>query len=129
MTFFAYLSKFWFTLQHYAYMYNTSSLLLHFLIISDPTAAILREAMKDGYIPHKDDLFLIHGPGGVGKSSLISMFLGKQRDLARVSTAVPSEMCQPQPSLISGNWWTSTVRQTWLPTPVDTFSLVKVFRE
>ena len=91
MTFFAYLSKFWFTLQHYAYMYNTSSLLLHFLIISDPTAAILREAMKDGYIPHKDDLFLIHGPGGVGKSSLISMFLGKQRDLARVSTAVAEE--------------------------------------
>ena len=80
-----------FTLQHYAYMYNTSSLLLHFMIISDPTAAILREAMKDGYIPHKDDLFLIHGPGGVGKSSLISMFLGKQRDLARVSTAVAEE--------------------------------------
>ena len=25
--------------------------------------------MKDGYIPHKDDLFLIQGPGGVGKSS------------------------------------------------------------
>ena len=61
------------------------------MIISDPTAAILREAMKDGYIPHKDDLFLIHGPGGVGKSSLISMFLGKQRDLARVSTAVAEE--------------------------------------
>ena len=61
------------------------------IIISDPTAAILREAMKDGYIPHKDDLFLIHGPGGVGKSSLISMFLGKQRDLARVSTAVAEE--------------------------------------
>ena len=60
------------------------------MIISDPTA-ILREAMKDGYIPHKDDLFLIHGPGGVGKSSLISMFLGKRRDLARVSTAVAEE--------------------------------------
>ena len=25
--------------------------------------------MKDGYIPHKDDLFLIQGPGGVGKSN------------------------------------------------------------
>ena len=25
--------------------------------------------MKDGYIPHKDDLFLIHGLGGVGKSN------------------------------------------------------------
>ena len=51
----------------------------------------MREALKDGYIPHKDDLFLIHGPGGVGKSSLISMFLGKQRHLARVSTAVAEE--------------------------------------
>ena len=49
--------------------------------------------MKDGYIPHKDDLFLIHGPGGVGKSSLISMFLGKQRDLARVSTAESLHLC------------------------------------
>ena len=52
---------------------------------------ILKTALRDGYIPHKDDLFLIHGPGGVGKSSLISMFLGKQRDLARVSTAVAEE--------------------------------------
>ena len=52
---------------------------------------ILKTALKDGYIPHKDDLFLIHGPGGVGKSSLISMFLGKQRHLARVSTAVAEE--------------------------------------
>ena len=51
----------------------------------------MKTALKDGYIPHKDDLFLIHGPGGVGKSSLISMFLGKQRDLARVSTAVAEE--------------------------------------
>ena len=54
-------------------------------------AYYLREALKDGYIPHKDDLFLIHGPGGVGKSSLIAMFLGKQRHLARVSTAVAEE--------------------------------------
>ena len=51
----------------------------------------LREALQDGYIPHKDDLFLINGPGGVGKSSLITMFLGKQRHLARVSTAVAEE--------------------------------------
>ena len=51
----------------------------------------MREALKDGYIPHKDDLFLIYGPGGVGKSSLISMFLGKQRHLTRVSTAVAEE--------------------------------------
>ena len=52
---------------------------------------ILKAALKDGYIPHKDDLFLIHGPGWVGKSSLISMFLGKQRHLTRVSTAVAEE--------------------------------------
>ena len=56
-----------------------------------PAERYLKEALKDGYIPHKDDLFLIHGPGGVGKSSLISMFLGKQRDLVRVSTAVAEE--------------------------------------
>ncbi|CAI8047367.1 hypothetical protein GBAR_LOCUS26174 [Geodia barretti] len=78
--------------------------------ISNPTAAILREAMKDGYIPHKDDLFLIHGPGGVGKSSLISMFLGKQRDLARVSTAVAEESLHLCPvrdvstSTFTGQW-------------------------
>ena len=61
-----------------------------YLVHADPIE-ILKTALKDGYIPHKDDLFLIHGPGGVGKSSLISMFLGKQRDLARVSTAVAEE--------------------------------------
>ena len=58
---------------------------------SDITDKYLRDALKDGYIPHKDDLFLIHGPGGVGKSSLIAMFLGKQRDLVRVSTGVADE--------------------------------------
>ena len=62
-----------------------------FNIITVPAEKYLEIAMKDGYIPHKDDLFLIHGPGGVGKSSLISMFLGKQRDLKRVSTAVAEE--------------------------------------
>ena len=51
----------------------------------------LKAALKYGFIPHKDDLFLFHGPGGVGKSSLISMFLGKQRDLVRNSTAVAEE--------------------------------------
>ncbi|CAI8054966.1 hypothetical protein GBAR_LOCUS29995, partial [Geodia barretti] len=66
--------------------------------------------MKDGYIPHKDDLFLINGPGGVGKSSLISMFLGKQRDLARVSTAVAEESLHLCPvrdvstSTFTGQW-------------------------
>ena len=57
---------------------------------SDP-AVYLQAALKDGFIPHKDDLFLVHGPGGVGKSSVITMFLGEQRDLTRVSTAVAEE--------------------------------------
>ena len=61
------------------------------LLTPDPTENYLTLALDEGYIPHKDDLFLIHGPGGVGKSSLISMFLGKERDLVRVSTAVAEE--------------------------------------
>ena len=69
---------------------NTHSC-LNFMCCTIDATRILKTALKDGYIPHKDDLFLIHGPGGVGKSSLISMFLGKQRDLVRVSTAVAEE--------------------------------------
>ena len=57
---------------------------------TDPKA-ILQRALQDGFIPHKDDLFLFHGPGGVGKSSLIAMLLGKQRKLVRDSTAVAEE--------------------------------------
>ena len=56
-----------------------------------PEYYILQAALEEGYIPHKDDKFLFHGPGGVGKSSLISMFLGTQRDLTRVSTSVAEE--------------------------------------
>ena len=52
---------------------------------------ILKAALRDGFIPHKDDKFLIHGPGGVGKSSLIEMFLGKQRNLIRISTPVANQ--------------------------------------
>ena len=52
---------------------------------------ILQEALKEGSIPHRDDKFLIHGAGGVGKSSLIAMFLGTQRDLVRISTPVATE--------------------------------------
>ena len=52
---------------------------------------VLKAALRDGFIPHKDDKFLIHGPGGVGKSSLIAMFLGKQRDLIRISTPVANQ--------------------------------------
>ena len=58
---------------------------------ADSTEKYLKIALKDGYIPHKDDVFLIHGPGGVGKSSLIAMFIGKLRDLVRVSTPVAEE--------------------------------------
>ena len=78
----------------------------------------LKEALKDGYIPHKDDLFLIHGPGGVGKSSLISMFLGKQRDLARVSTAVADESIRVCP-----------VRDVSTSTFTDQWELVDIDRQ
>ena len=87
------------------HFYSTTQLLLN----SDPTA-ILKSAMEEGYIPHKDDLFLIHGPGGVGKSSLIAMFLGKQRDLTRVSTPVAEESLHLCPvrdvstSLLTDQW-------------------------
>ena len=57
----------------------------------------MRIALKDGYIPHKDDMFLINGPGGVVKSSLIAMFVGKQRDLVRVSTPVAEESLHVSP--------------------------------
>ena len=60
-------------------------------IFIEPVDKYLKAALQDGFIPHKDDLFLFHGPGGVGKSSLIAMLLGKQRKLIRDSTAVAEE--------------------------------------
>ena len=82
---------------------------------SDP-AVYLKAALKDGYIPHKDDLFLIHGPGGVGKSSLIDMFLGKQRDLARVSTALTKESLHVCPVRDVS---TSTFTEKWEEVDLD----------
>ena len=52
---------------------------------------ILQAALQEGCIPHKDDKFLFHGPGGVGKSSLIKMFLGTKRSLVRISTPLAIE--------------------------------------
>ena len=52
---------------------------------------ILQAALQEGCIPHKDDKFLFHGPGGVGKSSLIKMFLGTKRCLVRISTPLAIE--------------------------------------
>ena len=91
---------------------------MHCVIATDSTERHLKAALKDGYIPHKDDLFLIHGPGGVGKSSLISMFLGKQRDLARVSTAVSEESIHVCP-----------VRDVSTSTFTDKWELVDIDRQ
>ena len=87
------------------------------MLCIDPTT-ILKTALKDGYIPHKDDLFLIHGPGGVGKSSLISMFLGKQRHHIRVSTAVAEESIHVCP-----------VRDVSTSTFTDQWELVDIDRQ
>ena len=71
---------------------------------------ILQAALRDGSILHKEDVFLMHGPGGVGKSSIIDMFLGKTRDLTRNSTPVAMEPLLLQPirevstSLFTANW-------------------------
>ena len=71
---------------------------------------ILQAALRDGSILHKEDLFLMHGPGGVGKSSIIDMFLGKTRDLTRNSTPVAMEPLLLQPirevstSLFTADW-------------------------
>ena len=82
----------------------------NFTITAVQAEECLEVALKDGYIPHRDDLFLIHGPGGVGKSSLISMFQGKERDLARISTALTAEPLHLCPvrdvstSTFTGQW-------------------------
>ena len=67
----------------------------------------LKAALLDGFIPHKDDKFLIHGPGGVGKSSLIAMFLGKQRHLIRISTPVANQPLHLSPREVSTTIYTT----------------------
>ena len=62
-----------------------------FISLTASPEYILQAALKEGFIPHCDDKFLIHGPGGVGKSSLVEMFLGKRRNLVRTSTALATE--------------------------------------
>ena len=75
-----------------------------------PPQQILQASLHEGFIPHKDDKFLIHGPGGVGKSSLISIFLGKQKDLTRDSTPLAMEPLHLTPSRdisntrLTGDW-------------------------
>ena len=77
---------------------------------SVPAEDILQAAFRDGLVLHKDDLFLIHGPGGVGKSSIIDMFLGKTRDCTRNSTQLATEPLHFQPVrdvstlLLTGDW-------------------------
>ena len=84
-------------------------MLVHVLTHLDPEQ-ILQAALRDGSILHKEDLFMMHGPGGVGKSSIINMFLGKTRDLTRNSTPVAMEPLLLQPirevstSLFAADW-------------------------
>ena len=81
-----------------------------YLCFVDPTEHILEAAFRDGLVLHKDDLFLIHGPGGVGKSSIIDMFFGKTRDLTRNSTQLATKPFHFQPVrdistlLLTGDW-------------------------
>ena len=56
-----------------------------------PPELILEAALLNGYILHSDDKFLIHGPGGAGKSSLIAMFLNTVLELIRISTPVATQ--------------------------------------
>ena len=67
----------------------------------------LKATLLDGFIPHKDDKFLIHGPGGVGKSSLIAMFLGKPRHIVRISTPLANQPLHLCPREVSTTTYTT----------------------
>ena len=84
------LGRFFFPIKLYHIIFPPKHKILKLPCV-DPTEKILQAALQEGFIPHRDDKFLIHGPGGVGKSSLIAMFLGTQRDLIRISTPVATE--------------------------------------
>ena len=79
-------------------------------IFAVPPELILEAALLDGYILHSDDKFLIHGPGGVGKSSLIAMFLNTVLQLIRISTPVATQPIHLTPirdvstSRFTANW-------------------------
>ena len=69
------------------------------IYISEYPVQEIIKVLQDSLISHKDDKFLIHGPGGVGKSSLIAMFLRRQRHLIYNSTSLcnhPLHLCPVQ---------------------------------
>ena len=60
---------------------------------TDPTTStsILKKALQKGYILHRDDKFLIFGPGGVGKTSLMALFINASLQLIRISTPIATD--------------------------------------
>ena len=52
------------------------------------STSILETALQEGYTLHRDDKFLIFGPGGVGKSSLMALIINALLQLIRISTPV-----------------------------------------
>ena len=85
---------------------------LNFLLLSTASPEyVLQAALREGAIPHHDHKFLIRGPGGVGKSSLLAMFLGEQRDLIRISTPLATEPLHLTPNIRDVS--VSTLNTNW----------------
>ena len=74
----------------FTFLYSLVHILCLYISPASPEY-ILQAALREKSIPHRDDKFLIHGPGGVGKSSLVAMFLGETPDPNRTSTALAAE--------------------------------------